>query len=211
MSSIESSLLAFVVMASLLTITPGIDTALVLRTAATHGAHAALKTGLGIVMGCLVWAAIVAAGLSELLLASEFAYDTLRWIGAIYLVCLGLKLLRNPRGALSEMGPSRHSNQGRGAFIRGALTNLLNPKVGIFYVTFLPQFVPAHVPVASFTFLLGTIHGLLGLIWFFVLIAVSRPLTKWLRHVSTMQWLDRTTGAIFVAFGIRLAIVSRTR
>jgi len=190
--------------AALLTITPGLDTALVLRTVASDGARRALWAGLGIVAGCFVWASIVAAGLGVLLVASEFAYNTLRWLGAGYLLYVGFRMLVRPRESFTDDGTPR--SPGSGAFARGALTNLLNPKVGIFYVSFLPQFVPAGVPVAPFTVLLGAIHGLLGLIWFTVLIAATRPLTRWLRRPSIVRRLDRATGAIFIAFGLRLAV-----
>jgi threonine/homoserine/homoserine lactone efflux protein len=207
MRSISAALLAYTVAAALLTITPGLDTALVLRTAASEGPRRALWSGLGIVMGCFVWAAIVAGGLSALLVASEFAYDALRRVGAAYLLYVGLKLVRQPRKSfVNEAVPQ---TRGRGAFARGALTNLLNPKVGIFYVSFLPQFIPSGVSVAPFTLLLGAIHGLLGLCWFSALIAATRPLTQWLRRPSVVRWLDRTTGGIFIAFGARLAFESR--
>jgi len=205
--SIGISLLAFTVAAALLTVTPGLDTALVLRTAASEGRRPAVWSGLGIVTGCFVWAAIVAGGLSALLLASESAYNTLRWIGAAYLLYVGVGLLRRPRHSFANEAAPR--NRGRGAYARGALTNLLNPKVGIFYVSFLPQFVPAGVSVAPFTLLLGAIHGLLGLIWFAVLIAATGPLMQRLRRPSVVRWLDRGTGAIFVGFGARLALESR--
>lgn len=207
MHSIGTSLLAYTIAAALLTITPGLDTALVLRTAARDGPRRALWSGLGIVTGCFVWAAIVAGGLSALLVASEFAYNTLRWLGAAYLLYVGFGLLRRPRDSfVNAVVPQ---NRGRGAFARGALTNLLNPKVGIFYVSFLPQFIPAGVSVAPFTLLLGIIHCLLGLIWFLTLIAATRPLTQWLRQPSVVRWLDRATGGIFVAFGTRLAVEGR--
>jgi threonine/homoserine/homoserine lactone efflux protein len=207
MHSIGAVLLAYAVAAALLTITPGLDTALVLRTAASEGPRRALWTGLGIVTGCLVWAAIVAGGLSALLVASEFAYDALRWAGAAYLLYVGLRLLRQPRDSfVNEAVPQ---NRGRGAFARGALTNLLNPKVGIFYVSFLPQFIPSGVSVAPFTLLLGAIHAVLGLLWFSALIAATRPLTRWLRRPLVVRWLDRSTGGIFIAFGARLAFESR--
>ena len=207
MHSISAALLAYTVVAALLTVTPGLDTALVLRTAASEGPRPALWSGLGIVTGCLVWAAIVAGGLSALLLASEVAYNALRWVGAAYLFYVGLKLLRRPRHSfVNEAVPQ---NRDRGAFARGALTNLLNPKVGIFYVSFLPQFIPSGVSVVPFTLLLGAIHGLLGLLWFLALIAATSPLTQWLRRPSVVRWLDRTTGGIFIAFGTRLAVESR--
>ena len=207
MQSVATALLAFTAAAALLTITPGLDTALVLRTAASEGPRRALQAGLGIVTGCLVWSAIVAAGLGVLLIASRIAYDTLRWVGAAYLLYVGFNLLRRPRSRfLDEAAPAR---RGRGAFARGALTNLLNPKVGIFYVSFLPQFIPAGVPVAPFTLLLGAIHCLLGLAWFLALLAALRPLSAWLERPTVVRWLERATGGVFLAFGARLALESR--
>jgi threonine/homoserine/homoserine lactone efflux protein len=205
MHSTGISLFAFTAAAALLTVTPGLDTALVLRTAASEGPRRALASGLGIVTGCFVWAAIVAGGLSALLVASAFAYNILRWIGAAYLLYVGFRLLRQPRESLADEA----APPSRGAYPRGALTNLLNPKVGIFYVSFLPQFIPAGVSVAPFTLLLGAIHGLLGLIWFAVLIVATRPLMQWLRRPSVVRWLDRATGGIFICFGVRLAVESR--
>jgi len=207
MHSISTALFAYTVAAVLLTITPGLDTALVLRTAASEGPRRALWSGLGIVTGCFVWAAIVAGGLSALLVASEFAYNALRWVGAGYLLYVGLKLLHQRRHSfVNEAVPQ---DRGRGAFARGALTNLLNPKVGIFYVSFLPQFIPSGISVAPSTLLLGAIHGLLGLFWFLALIAATRPLTQWLRRPSVVRWLNRTPGGVFIAFGTRLAFESR--
>jgi len=207
MHSVGTTLLAYTLAAALLTITPGLDTALVLRTAASEGPRRALWSGLGIVTGCFAWAAIVAGGLSALLVASELAYNALRWVGAAYLLSMGFRLLYKPRESfVNETAPQ---NGGRGAFARGALTNLLNPKVGIFYVSFLPQFIPPGVSVAPFTLLLGAIHALLGVFWFLALIAATRPLTRWLRRPSVVRRLDRITGGIFIAFGARLALESR--
>jgi threonine/homoserine/homoserine lactone efflux protein len=204
MHSIEAALLAYTVAAALLTVTPGLDTALVLRTAATEGARRAGWAGLGIVTGCLLWAMIVAAGLGMLLLASRLAYTGLRWLGAAYLLYVGWKLLRHPRSEFTQQ-PAQVS-RGAHAFTRGLLTNLLNPKVGVFYVSFLPQFIPAQVSVGPYTVLLGIIHAALGLLWFGCLIAATRPLASWLRRSRVVRTLDRITGAVFVAFGVRLAV-----
>jgi threonine/homoserine/homoserine lactone efflux protein len=94
------------------------------------------------------------------------------------------------------------------AFWRGFLANLLNPKVGVFYVTFLPQFVPAGASVASSSFWLAFLHVMLTLLWFSVLIAATVPLSSFLRQPSAVKTLDRLTGGIFVAFGIKLATSS---
>jgi threonine/homoserine/homoserine lactone efflux protein len=205
--SVLTSLVAYVAAASLLTITPGLDTTLVLRTAAGGSPQKATLAGLGIVTGCLVWAALVALGLGALLAASQLAYTILRWIGAAYLLWVGYKMLRNPRCAFVT---ATGTDDPRGTpFATGALTNLLNPKVGIFYVSFLPQFVPPNVPVGPYILLLGTIHALLGLIWFACLIAATRPIASWLRRPAVVRACDRLTGGVFVAFGLGLALESR--
>jgi threonine/homoserine/homoserine lactone efflux protein len=202
--SITTSLLAYTAAAVVLVVTPGLDTALVLRTAAREGSRQALLAGVGIITGCMIWTAVVAAGLGALLAASRLAYTVLRWAGAAYLLWVGFNLLRHPRVsfATDEQGLRSRGS----AFTRGALTNLLNPKVGVFYVSFLPQFVPLDVSVAPYIFLLGLILALLGLAWFLCLIAAMRPLVAWLRHGSVMRALDRLTGGIFVVFGVGLAI-----
>jgi threonine/homoserine/homoserine lactone efflux protein len=205
--TIYASLVAFIAAASLLTIAPGLDTALILRTVATGGPRRAALAGAGIAVGCFGWAILVALGLGALLAASQVAYTTLRWIGAAYLVWVGYKMIRHPRRSfVPEVAGSAGQ---RVAFTTGLLTNLLNPKVGVFYVSFLPQFVPHGVSVAPFILLLGTIHAVLGLIWFTCLIIATRPLARLLERPSVVQTCDRLTGGMFVAFGVGLALQSR--
>lgn len=205
--TLYTSLIAFLAAASLLTIAPGLDTALVLRTAAIAGPRRAALAGLGVAVGCFGWAILVALGLGALLAASQVAYTTLRWIGAAYLVWVGYKMLRHPRRSFV---PEAGGNEGqRVAFTTGLLTNLLNPKVGVFYVSFLPQFVPPGVSVAPYILLLGAIHAVLGLIWFSCLIIATRPLARVLERPSVVQTCDRLTGGMFVAFGAGLALQSR--
>lgn len=209
MNSVVVSLATYTAAAALLTITPGLDTALVVRTAMVEGARRALHAGLGIVTGCLVWSIIVAAGLGVLLNVSAFIYTGLRWAGAAYLLYIGFQMLRKPRSRFEDRPAG--DQRVRSAFGRGALTNLLNPKVGVFYVSFLPQFIPDNVPVAPFTVLLGAIHGLLGLMWFMCLIAATRPLVTWLHRPTVVRALDRITGGIFIAFAVRLAVAQNSR
>ena len=207
MHSVLTSLFAFVAAASLLTLTPGLDTALVLKSAIGGSPRRAALAGLGIVTGCLVWALLVALGLGALLAASRVAYVILRWIGAAYLLWAGLKMLRYPRrtyGAAADGGAAQGP-----AFATGALTNLLNPKIGIFYVSFLPQFVPPNVSVGPYVLLLGAIHAVLGLVWFACLIAATRPIAGFLGRSAVVQACDRLTGAMFVAFGVALAFETR--
>jgi threonine/homoserine/homoserine lactone efflux protein len=207
MHSLAASLAAYLAAASLLTITPGLDTALILRTAATGNARRAALAGLGIATGCFAWAALVALGLGALLAASHLAYTILRWVGAAYLLWVGLRMLRHPRRSFAS--PESADEPRGSAFVTGALTNLLNPKVGVFYVTFLPQFVPAGVSAAPYMLLLGAIHAVLGLIWFACLILATRPLTVFLRRPRVIKACDRLTGGVFMLFGLGLALESR--
>lgn len=201
MSALAPSLIAFTLAAALLTVTPGLDTALVLRTAAAEGARRAFAASLGICLGCLAWGALVAVGLGILLEASEVAYLALKWIGASYLLYLGVRLIFSRRGEIGTEEPAAEANW----FLRGLLTNLLNPKVGAFYVSFLPQFIPAGADVPSTTLLLAAVHAALGLAWFALLIGATRPLARALRNPALVRGLDRATGAVLIFFGLRLA------
>ncbi|MES2442745.1 MAG: LysE family translocator [Pseudomonadota bacterium] len=189
----------------MLTVTPGVDTALVLRTAAVSGPRPAGFAALGIALGCLVWGAAVSLGLGALLAASELAYTIVKWAGAAYLLWLGIGLIVRPRRAL-DRGAAKPAGEAWQALRRGLLTNLLNPKVGVFYISFLPQFVPAGARIASFSFLLAAIHVVLGLVWFAALIAATVPLGRVLARPRVVTALDRLTGGIFVAFGVKLAL-----
>ena len=164
-------LLAFLVAATILTLTPGVDTAMVLRAATVSGRRAGAGAALGIALGCLVWGAAVSLGLGAVLRASALAYTIVKIAGAGYLLWLGAKLILNPRASLDAS--EGQAPPGGEAFRRGLVTNLLNPKVGVFYVTFLPQFVPAGANVAAWSFALACVHVALSLAWFAVLIAAT--------------------------------------
>lgn len=205
-----AALLAFTATAALLTITPGLDTALVLRTAAAEGPRRAMLAALGIALGCLGWGLLVGAGLGALLTVSQLAYDMLRWVGALYLFTLGIKLIRAPRQSLELAEGDDAAPAQANWLLRGFLTNMLNPKVGVFYVSFLPQFVPAGASVLGWSVLLASIHNVLGLIWFAALIAATRPLLGALRRPGVMRWLDLLTGGLFLAFGLKLALGARS-
>ena len=204
--TVVQALAAYLVAASLLTLTPGLDTALILRTAAVEGPKRAGLAAVGIITGCLVWGAAVALGLGALLAASTLAFTVLKWAGCAYLVWLGLNLILKPRDRFELAGAAPSSADDFAWMRRGLLTNLLNPKVGVFYISFLPQFLPAGVAPAPFIFLLAAIHAALGLAWSACLIGATRPIAGALRRASVVRWLDRATGGVFLAFGVRLAL-----
>ena len=200
-----TALAAFSLAAALLTVTPGLDTALVLHTAAREGAAAAWRAALGIALGCLAWGVLAAAGLSAVLLASSTLFATLRLAGGAYLVWLGIALLWGSTVRSSKPVEAR----GATPFRRGLLTNLLNPKVGLFYVAFLPQFIPAGSDVLALTLAMAAIHAALGLAWFALLIGATRKIEPWLARPAVSRTLDRLTGGLFVALGAKLALDAR--
>ncbi|CAK16001.1 LysE family translocator [Pseudomonas entomophila] len=201
------NLIAFTLAATLLTITPGLDTALILRTAAVESRQQAMRAALGINAGCLLWGAAVAFGLGALIAVSTLAYDVLKYCGAAYLAYLGLNMLLRPRQSVTSA--DAQGKPGANWFVKGLLGNLLNPKVGIFYVSFLPQFIPQGQALVPWTFGLVGIHVLLGLLWAVALIAATQPLAAVLRQGRVVKWMDRVTGGVFVLFAVRLAFSRR--
>ncbi|AUA35351.1 LysE family translocator [Pseudomonas sp. SGAir0191] len=197
------NVIAFTLAATVLTLTPGLDTALVLRTATVEGRAQAMRAAVGINAGCMLWGAAVAFGLGALLAVSEFAYSVLKFGGAAYLLYLGLGMLLRPRRSLA--GDALQNESASNWFVKGLLGNALNPKVGIFYVSFLPQFIPHGERLVEWTFGLVGIHVLLGLAWSLVLIIATQSFGKVLRRDAVISWMDRTTGIIFMAFAAKLA------
>ena len=207
--SVVEALVAFTLAAGLLTLTPGLDTALILRTAAAEGPKRAVLAMVGILAGCFVWGGLVALGLGAVLAASTLAFTVLKWLGATYLLWLGIGLILKPRDRF-EVGTGTVSSGDDTTWMRrGFLSNLLNPKMGVFYVSFLPQFLPQGVAAAPFMLLLTAIHVLLGVIWLGLLIAATQPLARVLRQAAVVRWLDRITGGMFIAFGLKLALERR--
>ncbi|MCO8269694.1 LysE family translocator [Actinoplanes sp. TRM 88003] len=207
-----AALWSFVLVVGLLTLTPGLDTALILRTASIRSARQAWGVVLGIQTGTLVWGVLASAGITALLTASHVAYEVVRWAGVAYLVWMGARMLwsswrREPQG---DGEPALADTAG---FVtgwrRGLLTNLLNPKVGAFYMALLPQFIPAGATPLFYGILLAGVHVALGLLWSTVLVATARRLRTLLSRPRARRLLDRVTGVVIVAFGVRLATEAR--
>jgi threonine/homoserine/homoserine lactone efflux protein len=201
------ALLAFIAAGCVLIVTPGPDTALVLRTAAVEGPRRGAYTSAGICFGLLWWGLAAALGISAVLAASHTAYTVLRAIGAAWLVWLGCNIFfRRPRRTPADGGAPLFTDGTDAAwFWRGLLSNVTNPKVGVFFITFLPQFVPADVAVAPWIALLVVIHVALSVIWLGLLIVATRSVGRLLRRPAVSRTLDRITGAVLVGAGVRLA------
>lgn len=213
----------FALIVGLLTLTPGLDTALILRTAACGHRRRAWGVVLGIQSGTLVWGVLTSLGVTALLTASHLAYTTLRWVGAAYLVWVGVKMLwatwhrsssESPQTAVSGNetgGGAGAARTGAGDTLlagwrQGMLTNLLNPKMGAFYVAVLPQFIPVGASSLAAGVLLAGVHILLAVGWACALIALAHVLRDRLQRPSARRYLDRLTGTVLAAFGIRLAL-----
>ncbi|TDD38976.1 LysE family translocator [Nonomuraea terrae] len=202
---VAGSMWSFAAVVALLTVTPGLDTALVLRTSLLAGRRPAWGVTLGIQLGTLTWGLLTAAGLSALLAASATAYDVLRWAGAAYLVWMGLRMLAvRPRPGHDE--PEHEELRFGAGLRRGLLTNLLNPKVGAFYVAMLPQFIPEGAPHALMGLALAGVHAAEGVLWSALLILFASWMSGFLRSPRVRRFLDRLTGVVIVGFGVRLAV-----
>ncbi|GAO07586.1 putative LysE family transporter [Streptomyces lydicamycinicus] len=212
------ALWTFSLMVGLLTLTPGLDTALVLRTAALGHRRRAWGVVLGIQSGTLIWGTLTSLGVTALLTASHLAYEILRWAGAAYLVWMGGRLLRSTWRRSADEAPETPGNRAEvpsgagsgdsllGGWRQGLTTNLLNPKMGAFYVAMLPQFLPADTSHLAAGVLLTGIHILLAVLWAGVLITLGHVLRDRLQQPTARRWLDRVTGTVIAAFGVRLAL-----
>jgi threonine/homoserine/homoserine lactone efflux protein len=204
------AVLAFAIAAGLLTLTPGLDTALVLRTAAVEGTLQARLALSGICVGLLIWGTATSLGLTALIAVSTAAYNALRIAGAGYLVYLGVQMWR--REHTFQVGPGDPAPKRKGThswLLRGLLTNLLNPKVGIFYVTLLPQFIPRGVSVIGYGLLFTSIHVAEGILWLTILTFAVRPLRSWLSQRKVVRALDCGTGTVLIGCGVALALEGR--
>ena len=199
---------SFGAIVALLTVTPGVDTALVLRSAAVAGRTRAWGAIIGIGCGTLTWGALTAVGVSALLAASQVAYTIVRLVGAAYLVYLGLRLLWSAvRGQVGPATVATGVSDTFGAGWRqGLFTNLLNPKVGAFYLAILPQVIPVDAPHLSWGLALAAVHVGEGIVWLGMVLLLAHSLRTWLERPRVVRGIDAVVGAVITGFGIRLAL-----
>ncbi|HET7886472.1 MAG TPA: LysE family translocator [Bradyrhizobium sp.] len=198
----------FIVSGLLLNIAPGPDTAYIVGRSVQLGWRGGVFAALGISTGCLSHVFAAAIGLSALLVASATAFAAVKWLGAAYLCYVGLTMLLS-RPKNSEPVLARQAVPLPRVFWQGALTNVLNPKVALFFLAFLPQFVDADAPHKPLAFLmLGLIFIFNGTLWCLaVAIAAARAAGRVRRSPSVMNWINRGLGALFVYLGVRIALV----
>lgn len=201
------ALVSFSLAAVLIVLLPGPDTLVVVRNLVRGGRASAARTVSGVLTGLVVWVVTAALGLSAVLRASHEAYLTLRLVGAAYLVWIGVQSLRARATAQSSDADVAARGRLLGTGYRaGLLTDLLNPKVGVFFVTFLPGFVPAGASLGWMSLLLGGIFVLLTAGYFAVLLALSGPVLRWMTTLRVRRRMDRVTGVVLIGFGLRLVL-----
>jgi threonine/homoserine/homoserine lactone efflux protein len=206
----------FVLSGLLLNITPGPDTLYIVGRSSAQGGRAGAVAALGVGAGALVHICAAALGLSALLAASAAAFTVVKIIGAAYLVYVGISLIRSkspaasPPAAVSHR-PAAHSHRPaplRGIFFQGFLTNVLNPKVALFFLAFLPQFVLSDAPSKPLAFFfLGVIFDFNGTLWNLLVAWSTARLSRRLGASGRFKkWFNRCVGSLFVCVGIRLAL-----
>ena len=223
-----TALLGFALASTLVILAPGPDSMLVMRNTMRGGRRAGWVTACGTLSGLVIWALAAALGLSALLRVSHVGYDILRFCGAAYLIWLGLTSLahfrrKNTAEPVAQAGGSAPAVPGptvpgrtrpgaarpRRAYLNGMLSNLLNPKISVFFMAFLPAFVPAGASAVGFSLVLGIWFIAETGLWLAVVAWLADRGVRWLRRPAVQRWMERITGIVLIGFGLRLATESR--
>ncbi len=204
----DTQVIAFTVVAAALALTPGADTMLVIKNTLHSGKQAGWATTLGILSGTLFHALVSALGISVIIAQSEFMFQLIKVAGAGYLIWLGIQTLRSIRHAGDSVTDQKRKRL-RNSFNEGLITNLLNPKVAIFYIAFLPQFISPGDPVLAKSILLACIHNVMSLLWLGGLALALGSGHNWIQHRPVRSWLSGISGSILIGLGLRLALESR--
>ena len=202
--SVDSRLYAFIGVATVLTILPGADMALITRNVLVVGRRRTMGTIVGICLGCVLHATASALGLSAVLATSATAFNVLKTMGAAYLVWIGIQSIREA-GKPPVPAARGPAHGGFGPFLQGFLTNILNPKVAVFYLTFLPQFIAPGEPVLRRSLLLASLHIAIGFVWLATYAWFVDRIGGVLTRPTVKAWLERVTGGLLIALGARLA------
>lgn len=201
----------FLVMAVLLILTPGADTGLVTRNTLAYGKSGGGSTALGTSTGILVHTLAASLGLSAILAKSAMMFEVIKYIGAIYLLYLGIVSLiaaRKNKSAPTVAEADIRKNS-KSCFRQGVLTNVLNPKVAVFFLTFLPQFLdPARKPFLQLLGM-GVTYAVLLVVWLFIYVYFISHIRQWMSKPSVLRSFEGITGFVLIGFGIKLALEKR--
>jgi threonine/homoserine/homoserine lactone efflux protein len=205
-----AQVLAFLLAAVLITVAPGPDNLMVLGMGMSKGRRQGIAFGLGCALGCLSHTALAVMGVSAIVAASPTAFAALKWIGGAYLIWLGVNALRTAGNTAKLTGSGPEQASLLDLFLKGILANAINPKVVLFFLSFLPQFVvPAQEGIALQLGILGLVFTIQAAVLFGLLGYFAGTIGAWLkRQPRAGAWLDRVAGAVFVGLGLRM-VVSR--
>lgn len=202
---------AYIVLAAALAFSPGPDVMFVVANGMRHKARGAIASALGIGAGSFLHAVLAAAGVSAVIAASPVAFDVMKVAGALYLAWLGLQAIRSflRNSGTANLAQNIQEVSTRQVFLRGFLTNILNPKVIVFYLALLPQFVSVDLGhVGLQVFLLGCIHNVIGLSFLISVGLAAGKASGWIAKTSLGRWLDGIAGVFFLGLAARLALTS---
>ena len=205
-----ANILAFSLVASLLVMSPGPNGVLIAKTVPTSGRTAGFANVLGFEVGFFLHGALSILGISILLVQSALAFTIVKYLGAAYLCWIGIKaLIAAFKGvdAPTDVTPARRQRTLARAFSEGLLTNVLNPKVSMFYLAAFPQFIPTGETSALSAFALVAIHAAINAVWFGAMVILLAKLTKRAQNPTFQRWLKGITGVVFLGFGAKLATI----
>lgn len=205
MLPLDDRLLAFIGVAIAVVVIPGPDMALIARNVLRHGRGAGLATAIGVCTGTLAWAAAAAVGVSTILATSAALFTALKLAGALYLVYLGITTLRQADLPLEADAPPADRQPWHVAWIQGLLSAALNPKLGVFFLTLLPQFIGPGDDAGSQALLLALLFDAIGLLWLLSYVAMLGAVGATLRRPTAQRVVRRVTGTILIGLGVRVA------
>ena len=205
-------LLVFIGVAAIVIVVPGPDTAVVTKNVLVHGRRAALGTSLGVSAGLSVWTLAAAIGVASVVRASAVAFTVLKLVGALYLVWLGVQALRaagHAAAGRTSAAAGRPAMGALGGFRQGLISDLANPKIGVFFTSLLPQFVDPGRPVLLPFLALGAVFVLMTVLWLCAYCLIAARAAQTLQRPRVRAALDRITGVVLIAIGLRLATEHR--
>ncbi|PGT83893.1 LysE family translocator [Bacillus sp. AFS040349] len=200
-----SDFLTFLVLSLFVVMSPGIDTALITKRTISDGRKDGFSMALGITTGSFVHTFAAAFGLSAILLQSAVAFEIVKYVGAFYLIYLGISsfISRKKKDPAAEQ---QNAQMKKSAFKQGLISNVINPKVAMFFLTFLPQFIQTGENATQQLIIMGVIYTLLSISWFFIYVFFINYIREWLLSPKVQIIMDRATGLVLIGFGLKLAL-----
>jgi RhtB (resistance to homoserine/threonine) family protein len=208
------NLLAYILMALMMSMLPGTDTVLIMKNSLNHGAKAGRYTILGMATGLTFWTVIAVFGLSVVIAQSVFLFNAIKYLGAAYLFYLGvrafftkntlsLEAVQAERQRLIDKSSRHHYKE---SYLQGAISNILNPKTVLVYITFMPQFIDLNGNINQQLIGLGLILTIIAVGWFLILVYLLDHVKKWLKKPKFQKVFQKSTGVMLIGFGVKTVI-----